>query len=142
MEKSESFSVRGKLYICKVFLYKKMNRKESLKKKQEFEKLFVTGKYTQMEIAQKIGISAQSISKWANNLPVLSFIEIKGNLLKELLGISKNPKGNEDLIDKYLTLIERIDTMIKKDLVQPKIISTKRKSLSFDKPTPQIQAKN
>ena len=103
-----------------------MNRSERSEKRQEFEKLIITGQYSQLEIAKKIGISETTISKWSKDVPVFNLIEIRENILKEIILISKDIKGNYDLIDKYLSLIDRFDSLIEKAPQSPKINLKKR----------------
>ena len=84
------------------------------RKKKEFQKLYLTGKYTQQEIAEKIGVSRVSVNKWINEIPVIKYIKIRNNLSKELERLSLNPNGNEDLIFKYIQNLNLLDTMIRK----------------------------
>jgi len=92
-----------------------MDKKGLDTKRKEFEKLYFTGKYSQKEIAEKIGISRQSIVKWVRGLPETI------NLAKELERLSTNPKGNEDLIFRYIENLNLLDTMIRKAKYLPEL---------------------
>ena len=96
-----------------------MNKREIDIKKKEFEKLYFTGKYTQKEIAEKIGISKPSITKWVKDLPSTKYIKTRANLARELARLSANPKGNEDLIFRYIENLNLLDTMIRKTKYLP-----------------------
>ncbi|MDH8700857.1 DNA-binding transcriptional regulator LsrR (DeoR family) [Dysgonomonadaceae bacterium PH5-43] len=98
-----------------------MNKKELNIKKKEFEKLYFTGKYTQKEIAEKIGISKVSIFKWIKDLPATKYIKIRTNLVQELERLSADPQGNEDLIFRYIENLNLLDTMIRKAKYLPSI---------------------
>lgn len=96
-----------------------MNTKEEQKK--VFQKLFLTGKYTQQEIADKLGVCRKSISRWINESPTVTYIEIRKRLSKELDRLSKNPQGNEELIFKYIQNLDLLDTMIRRAKYLPNI---------------------
>ena len=96
-----------------------MNSKED--KKKEFQKLFLTGKYTQQEIANIIGVSRVSISRGINESPTTSYIQIRKRLSKELDRLSKTPQGNEELIFKYIQNLDLLDTMIRRAKYLPNI---------------------
>ena len=98
-----------------------MDKKELDTKRKEFEKLYFTGKYSQKEIAENIGISRQSIVKWVRDLPETKYSKIRLNLAKELERLSTNPKGNEDLIFRYIENLNLLDTMIRKAKYLPEL---------------------
>lgn len=96
-----------------------MNTKED--KKKEFQTLFLTGKYTQQEIADKLGVCRTSISRWINESPTASYMQIRKRLSKELDRLSKHPQGNEELIFKYIQNLDLLDTMIRRAKYLPNI---------------------
>lgn len=96
-----------------------MNSKDD--KKKEFQKMFLTGKYTQQEIADVIGVSRISISRWIKESPTISYIQIRKRLAKELERLSKAPQGNEELIFKYIQNLDLLDTMIRRAKYLPNI---------------------
>ena len=98
-----------------------MDKVEKKNKKNEFTKLFLSSKYTQKEIAEKLGISEQTICEWARSIPALKYDKIRSNLATEVEVLSRSPKGNEDLIFKYIDYLERIDTMIRKAKFLPEM---------------------
>lgn len=95
--------------------------KSIIDKKKEFQKLFLTGKYTQQEIADILDISRISISRWINDSPTTSYIQIRKRLSKELDRLSKTPCGNEELIFKYIQNLDLLDTMIRRAKYLPNI---------------------
>ena len=97
-----------------------MDRKEIEEKKSEFEQLYLTGRYSQKEISQQIGISKQSIVKWVNDLPAVKYSKIRANLAKELDRLSAKPQGNEILIFNYIKHLDLLDSMIRKAKNPPK----------------------
>lgn len=96
-----------------------MNSKDDQKK--EFQKLFLTGQYTQQEIADKLDVSRTTINKWVNNSPTIVYMQIRKRLSKELDHLSKNPHGNEELIFKYIQNLDILDTMIRRAKYLPNI---------------------
>jgi predicted DNA-binding protein YlxM (UPF0122 family) len=98
-----------------------MDKKNLFKKKTECETLYLTGKYTHKEIAEKLEISEQSIGEWIKNIPATRYYKIRANLSKELERLSINPQGNEELIFKYISNLDILDTMIRKAKFLPKI---------------------
>lgn len=95
------------------------NRKENERK--EFLKLFLTGKYTQQEIADKIGVSRGAVNRWIQEEPSSAYLIIQKRLTKELDRLSQNPKGNEELIFQYIQNLNMLDTMIRKAKYLPNI---------------------
>jgi len=98
-----------------------MDKVENKNKKKEFVKLFLSSKYTQKEIAEKLCISEQTICEWARDIPAVKYDKIRHNLTTELEILSRSPKGNEDLIFKYIDYIDKMDTMIRKAKFLPEI---------------------
>lgn len=96
-----------------------MNSKDD--KKKEFQKLFLTGKYTQQEIADKLNVSRKSINRWVKDSPTIEYIQIRKRLSKELCRLSKNPRGNEELIFKYIQNLDLLDTMIRRAKYLPNL---------------------
>lgn len=89
-------------------------------KKKQFQAMFLSGKYTQKEIADKLGVSRVSISHWVRDAPITSYIRIRKNLTKELEQLSEAPRGNEELIFKYIQHLDILDRMIRKASCAPK----------------------
>lgn len=90
-------------------------------KRKEFQTLFLSGKYTQKEIAAKLGISRVTISQWVKDCPVTSYIRTRKSLTRELERLSKKPQGYEDLIFRYIQHLDLLDRMIRKAKYLPKI---------------------
>jgi putative ATPase subunit of terminase (gpP-like) len=90
-------------------------------KKKEFQKLFLTGKYTQKEIADMIQVSRVTINQWVKDYPVTTYIRVRKSLAKELERLSKTPKGNEEMIFKYIQHLDLLDKMIRKAKYLPKV---------------------
>ncbi|MCL1942952.1 MAG: hypothetical protein FWF54_05320 [Candidatus Azobacteroides sp.] len=84
--------------------------------KKEFTSLFLTGKYTQKDIAIKLGIAEATAGRWAKEIQPLKYFTIRKNLTNELeiLSKKKSYKENADLISCLITDIERIDNLIRK----------------------------
>jgi DNA-binding XRE family transcriptional regulator len=93
-----------------------MNKNELKAKRKDFEILYAIGTYTQKEIAEKVGISPQTICDWVKESPTTKYIKIKQNLITQLEKISNTPEGNETLITNYLNNIIKLDTLIKKTI--------------------------
>ena len=84
-------------------------------KQREFEKLYLTGKYTQKEIAQRLDISTITATKWVKNIQALKYFTIRKNMANELVRLTKNSyEANADLISRLITDIEKIDGLIRK----------------------------
>lgn len=94
---------------------------ESIYKRKELVKLYLSSKYTQKEIAIKIGVSEQTIVKWVKEVPAIQYAKIRFHLAKELERLSRHPEGNEDMIFKYIDNIHKLDTMIRKAKFLPDI---------------------
>lgn len=90
-------------------------------KKKEFQKLFLTGKYTQKEIADMLQVSKVTISQWVRDNPATTYIRIRKSLAKELERLSKAPNGNEEMIFKYIQHLDLLDKMIRKAKYLPKV---------------------
>lgn len=90
-------------------------------KKKEFQKLFLTGKYTQKEIADMLQVSRVTINQWVKDYPVTTYIRVRKSLAKELERLSKTPKGNEEMIFKYIQHLDLLDKMIRKAKYLPKV---------------------
>ena len=98
-----------------------MDKQELENKRKEFVKLFLTAKFTQKEIADKLGISYVSANKWAQSIPAAQYARIRANLASELEKMSKKPNGNEDLIFRYIEHLNMLDSMIRKAKYIPNI---------------------
>lgn len=98
-----------------------MNKKERNYKEKEFIKLYLSGKYTQVEISKMINVSAITLNKWVKEIPATQYNQIRKKLAKELNRLSSHPEGNEELIFKYIEHINILDTMIRKAKFLPKI---------------------
>ncbi len=90
-------------------------------KKKEFQRLLLSGKYTQTEISQKLQVSRVTINQWVKTLPATSYIRIRKNLIKELDRLSQSPQGNEEMIFKYIQNLDILDRMIRKAKYIPEI---------------------
>ena len=90
-------------------------------KKKEFQTLFLTGKYTQKEIADMLQVSRVTINQWVKDYPVTTYIRARKSLAKELERLSKTPKGNEEMIFKYIQHLDLLDKMIRKAKYLPKV---------------------
>ncbi|WP_099465878.1 hypothetical protein [Parabacteroides provencensis] len=90
-------------------------------KRKEFEKLMLTGKYTQKEIAAMIDVSEQSLSKWAKSMPVTQYMRIRKNIADHLEKLSESPKGNEEMIFRFVEKLTEIDILIRKAKYLPRI---------------------
>lgn len=82
--------------------------------RKEFSKMILTGKQTQKEVAEILGISRVTANKWTKDIPAVKYWRIRANLASELELLSKHPKGNEQLIFSYIEQLERLDSMIRK----------------------------
>ena len=98
-----------------------MKKQEKDVLKKEFLRLYLTGKYNQKEIAVKLSISEQTAVYWMKHIPSIQYVRIRANLIKELERLSKKPEGNEDLIFKYITHLEKLDLMIRKAKYLPNL---------------------
>ena len=90
-------------------------------KKKEFQKLFLSGKYTQQEIANILQVSRVTINQWVKDYPATAYIRIRKSLTKELERLSKSPAGNEEMIFKYIQHLDLLCKMIRKAKYLPKI---------------------
>lgn len=90
-------------------------------KKKRFQELFMSGKFTQKEIANELGVSRVTINQWVKDFSATSYIRARKHLTKELERLSKTPQGNEDLIFKYIQHLDLLDRMIRKAKYLPKI---------------------
>lgn len=90
-------------------------------KRKKFEKLMLTGKYTQKEIAAMIDVSEQSLSKWAKSMPVTQYMRIRKNIADHLEKLSESPKGNEEMIFRFVEKLTEIDILIRKAKYLPRI---------------------
>lgn len=95
--------------------------KEFDAKRKEFQTLYLSSKYTQAEIATKLGVSRITINQWVKDCPITSYVRARKNLAKELEQLSKTPQGNEDLIFRYIQHLDLLDCMIRKAKFLPKI---------------------
>ena len=106
---------RKKWYFCILKYFQMGGVKSELQDKQnEFAKLYLTGKYTQREIAEILGVSTVTICKWVKDTPAGYYAKTRVNLAKQLELISRNPDGKEELIFKYIEMLSLLDGMIRK----------------------------
>lgn len=61
-----------------------MDKTERRNKRNTFVKLFLSGKYTQKEISEKLGVSEQTVCEWAKEVPAVKYDKIRNNLANEL----------------------------------------------------------
>lgn len=90
-------------------------------KKKEFQRLFMTGKYTQKEIADMLQVSRVTINQWVRDYPATTYIRVRKSLAKELERLSKTPNGNEEMMFKYIQHLDLLDKMIRKAKYLPKV---------------------
>lgn len=90
-------------------------------KKKRFQALFMSGKFTQKEIAEELDVSRVTINQWVKDFPATSYMRTRKHLTKELERLSKTPQGNEDLIFRYIQHLDLLDRMIRKAKYLPKI---------------------
>lgn len=90
-------------------------------KKKDFQTLFMSGKYTQKEIAERLGVSRVTINQWVRDFPATSYIRTRKALSKELERLSRSPEGNEQLIFQYIEHLDILDRMIRKAKYLPKL---------------------
>lgn len=83
---------------------------------KEFVKLYLTGRYTQKEIAETVGISTITACKWVREIQPLKYFSIRKNLTKRLdeLSLKSDYENNADRISQLISDIERIDSLIRK----------------------------
>lgn len=91
-----------------------MNSKND--KQKEFSKLYLTGKYTQKTLAEKLGISRNTANNWAKTIQPLSYFSIRKQLTQELTRLTKlgNYAANAELITRLIADIESIERLITK----------------------------
>ena len=85
------------------------------KKKLEFVKLYLSGNYTQREIATMLDLTEQTISKWVKTeIRPLPYFDIRKELTAELKRITKlkSYETNSSLISQLIGDIERIERLI------------------------------
>jgi transposase len=89
------------------------------KKRKEFTKLYLTGNYTQRQIAAQIGISEKTACVWVREIPELDLYKSKRALLKELKRLTdeKECSRNNELINSVITHIERLQRLINKSSI-------------------------
>jgi transposase-like protein len=89
---------------------------KGLNKMKDFEKLVLTGKYTQKEIAGQLGISENTASRWVKNMQPLKYYIIRKRMANELERLLKENKytENAEMISRLITDIERVDGLIRK----------------------------
>ena len=92
-----------------------------IEQKKEFQKLYLTGKYTQSEIAGKLGVSRVTVNQWIKELPITAYLKIRKSLIKELDRLAESPRGNEELIFRYIQHLDILDKMIRKAKYLPKV---------------------
>lgn len=90
-------------------------------KKKQFQTLFLSGKYTQKEMAEMLGVSRVTINEWVRNYSATSYVRVRKALIKELERLSNTPQGNEDLIFQYIQHLDLLERMIRKAKFLPKI---------------------
>ena len=89
-----------------------MNSKND--KRNEFTKLYLTGKYTQIELAAKVGISRTTANAWVREIQPLSYFTIRKQLTQELTRLTKQGsyEANGETISRLIADIERIEKLI------------------------------
>lgn len=92
----------------------KNSNRDYNRKREEFSVLFMTGKYTQQELADMLGVSRVTISGWTRKHSVPMYNRVRENMIRELERLSAHPEGKEELIFKYIEYLDRLETMIRK----------------------------
>lgn len=89
-----------------------------MKKEQQkqFAALYLTGKYFQKEIAERVGVSEVTASRWVREMQVLDYFKARKALSRTLEQVSQEPytKSNADIISRLLSDIERLESLIRK----------------------------
>lgn len=96
-------------------------KEDNTDREKLFRKLLLSGKYTQQEMAERLGVSRVTINIWINNSPTITYLRVRRRLAKELERLSKSPKGNETLIFNYIQNLNMLDTMIRRAKYLPNI---------------------
>lgn len=91
----------------------KNSNRDYNRKREEFSVLFMTGKYTQQELADMLGVSRVTISGWTRKHSVPMYNRVRENMIRELERLSAHPEGKEELIFKYIEYLDRLETMIR-----------------------------
>ncbi len=83
--------------------------------------MFLTGKYTQLELSEKFGISRQTICRWTREIQPLKYFSIRKELSNELERLTKrrNYEADGEMITRLITDIERIEKLIIKSKYIP-----------------------
>ena len=76
---------------------------------------------SQKERSEMLGVSRQSINKWAKELPTTQCFRIRKNLANHIEKLSEEPAGKEELIVDLVETLNTIDTMIRKAKYLPKV---------------------
>jgi len=84
------------------------------KRISEFSKLYVTGNYSNKELAKRFSISAQTICKWIKKSRLIKYYNLKESIENELdiLTLENNYSENSDNISRLLVDIERINNLL------------------------------
>jgi transposase-like protein len=84
-------------------------------KRKEFAKLYITGYYTQKQIAKKIGVTQAFVCRWVRDLPAIQLYNAQKALTKELQRVvkQKDCERNETAISNLIAAIERLAKLIK-----------------------------
>lgn len=82
--------------------------------RKEFQKLYLTGKYTQKELAQQVGVTEGTATQWVKSIPALRYIKARKYLAEELERVTKkrNYVADKDLISSLISDIERLNQQI------------------------------
>lgn len=80
-------------------------------KKREFIKMYLTGAFTQKDIAVALGTREATISKWRNEIGAATHYDIRKQLTEQLKNIVKrrNYEQNGELIRNLITDIEHVE---------------------------------
>ncbi len=91
-------------------------RKTMQQKRKDFERFYLTGKYTQKQCAQMVGISGKTACHWVAEIPSLQYLQVRKDLLKRLGELSKlrDYESNKDTISVLLEQVGQVEALIRK----------------------------
>ena len=83
-------------------------------KREDFAQMMITGKYTQKEAANALGIKFSTACRWANEIPQLQYVIIRNRLVNELKSLTLEYGQNAVEVTKLISDIEKVETLITK----------------------------
>jgi DNA-binding XRE family transcriptional regulator len=90
----------------------------NLEIKRKAARMIISGKRTQKEIANAVGVCRRTIQRWNKEMNPTKLLKAQNNLIGELLKISKNGdyKQNGETINRLIKNIGQINELINKQL--------------------------